>query len=93
MSFSNLPSPGDIPQIPSYWAQKIEKGFTGERFILRPMKYYTVYLSNDTIKEKKSGKNRKQVKSDILPPKKKKWSYLIESTEIFEKELLILLTF
>lgn len=70
MSPSNLPSPGDIPQIPSYWAQKIEKGYTGERFLLRPMKYYTVYLSNDSMKEKKNGKNRKHLKSDIFPPKK-----------------------
>lgn len=70
MSFSNLLSPGDIPQIPSYWAQKIEKGFTGERFLLRPMKYYMVYLSNDSIKEKKNGKNRKQLKSDFRPPNK-----------------------
>lgn len=45
------------------------------------------YLSNDSIKE-----NREQLKSDILSPEKK-WSLLMKSTEIFLKELLILLTF
>lgn len=85
MSVSNLPSPGDIPQIPSLEHRKLRKNLQVKDFF----KTHEVlhYLSNDSIKE-----NREQLKSDILSPEKK-WCLLMKSTEKFLKELLILLTF